>query len=85
MVTLILFRREKEESRKFAFHMLVQKLNLRSNVFLKRRRFRWIYIEEMPWRSQLNIYLAIAHFNLFKKRIEDLYNIEVHSLQNLNR
>ncbi|KAJ7329936.1 hypothetical protein JRQ81_016110 [Phrynocephalus forsythii] len=77
-------RRQKDDSRKFAFHMLVHKLNVHSNVFLKRRRFRWIYIEEMPWRSQLNIYLAIGHFNLFKKRIEDLYNIEVHSLLHLN-
>uniref|UniRef100_A0ABM5GFE7 Cilia- and flagella-associated protein 54 isoform X1 n=1 Tax=Pogona vitticeps TaxID=103695 RepID=A0ABM5GFE7_9SAUR len=78
-------RREKEESRKFAMHMFVHKLNLRSNVFLKRRRFRWIYVEEMPWRSQLNIYLSIVHFNLFKKRIEDLYNTDFNSLQNLNR
>ncbi|XP_061438715.1 cilia- and flagella-associated protein 54 [Rhineura floridana] len=77
-------RREKEESRKIAFQVLIQKLNLRSNVYIKRRRFRRVYTEEMPWRSQLNLYLAIVHFNLFKKRIEELYNIDINSLQNLN-
>nr|XP_034983012.1 cilia- and flagella-associated protein 54 isoform X3 [Zootoca vivipara] len=77
-------RREKEESRKLAVQVLTQKLHLRSNVFLKRRRWRRVYVEELPWRSQLNIYLAIAHFNLFKKRIEELYAIDVDSLKNLN-
>uniref|UniRef100_A0A670IXX3 Cilia and flagella associated protein 54 n=1 Tax=Podarcis muralis TaxID=64176 RepID=A0A670IXX3_PODMU len=68
--------REKEESRRVAMQVLTQKLNLRSNVFLKRKRWRRVYVEELPWRSQLNIYLAIAHFNLFKKRIEELYAID---------
>ncbi|XP_053260953.1 cilia- and flagella-associated protein 54 isoform X2 [Podarcis raffonei] len=77
-------RREKEESRRVAMQVLTQKLNLRSNVFLKRKRWRRVYVEELPWRSQLNIYLAIAHFNLFKKRIEELYSIDVDSLKNLN-
>lgn len=68
-----------------AFQQMLQKLNLHSSTFLKRRKFRQIIEEEMPWRSQLNIYLAIANFNLFKKQVEDLCNVEVNSLQSLNR
>ncbi|XP_062991053.1 cilia- and flagella-associated protein 54 [Elgaria multicarinata webbii] len=77
-------RKVKEESRKMAFQVLVQRLNLRSNIYIKRRRFRRIYMEEIPWRSQLNIFLAVIHFSLLKKRIEELYNIEINSLRNLD-
>ncbi|XP_066490590.1 cilia- and flagella-associated protein 54 [Tiliqua scincoides] len=77
-------RKEREEARKLAFQLLIQKLNLRGSVFLKRRRFRQITVEEMPWRSQLNIYLAIANFNLFRKQIEELCNIDINCLQSLN-
>ncbi|XP_062838899.1 cilia- and flagella-associated protein 54 isoform X2 [Anolis carolinensis] len=77
-------RKEREEAKKLALQMLIQKLNLRCNVFLRRRRVRWLYAEEMPWRSQMNIYLGISHFNSFKKRLEEFYNIEVHTLQNMN-
>ncbi|XP_042324461.1 cilia- and flagella-associated protein 54 isoform X2 [Sceloporus undulatus] len=76
-------QRKENESKKLAYQMLINKLNLRCHVYIKRRRFRWIYVEEMPWRSQLNIYLGIGHFNLFKKRIEEFYNVEVHTLQNM--
>nr|XP_060633260.1 cilia- and flagella-associated protein 54 [Anolis sagrei ordinatus] len=77
-------RKEKEESKKLAYQILIHRLNLHGNVFLRRRRIRWLYVEEMPWRSQMNIYLGIAHFNLFKKRLEEFYNIEVHTIQNMN-
>ncbi|KAJ6656335.1 hypothetical protein lerEdw1_003838 [Lerista edwardsae] len=77
-------RREREEAKRLAFQSLIQKLNLRCNVFLKRRRFRQIIVEEMPWRAQMNIYLGIAHFNMFKKHVEDLCNIDVNYLPSLN-
>ncbi|XP_015271758.1 PREDICTED: cilia- and flagella-associated protein 54 [Gekko japonicus] len=78
-------KRQREELRRIAFCVLTQKLNYFSNVFLKRRRFHHVCIEEMPWRAQMNIYLAVVHFILFKKRMEELYTFEMHSLQNLNR
>ncbi|XP_053108413.1 cilia- and flagella-associated protein 54 isoform X2 [Hemicordylus capensis] len=74
-------RKEREELRKIACLILIQKLNTTTSVFIKRRRFRQLMVEEMPWKSQLNIYLAITYFNLFKKRIEELYNIDDNSLQ----
>nr|XP_056702505.1 cilia- and flagella-associated protein 54 [Euleptes europaea] len=78
-------RREKEQLRKIAFYLLTQKLNIYGDVFLKRRRFHQVCIEEMPWRVQMNIYLSIIHFILFKKRLEELYNLEIQSAQNLIR
>ncbi|KAF7248511.1 Cilia- and flagella-associated protein 54 [Varanus komodoensis] len=78
------YLKKKEESRKMAFQMLIERLNLHANLYIKRRRFRQLYVEEMPWRSQLNIYLAVAHANLFKKHVEELCNIEINYLQNLD-
>ncbi|XP_077195229.1 cilia- and flagella-associated protein 54 isoform X2 [Paroedura picta] len=83
--TLDAQRREKEELRRIAYYILTQKLNYFADVFLKRRRFHQVCIEEMPWRVQMNIYLAVIHYILFKKRIEELYPLEVRSLQNMNR
>ncbi|XP_060100406.1 cilia- and flagella-associated protein 54 [Heteronotia binoei] len=83
--TLDAQRKEREEWLRIAFYILTQKLNFFANVFLKRRRFHQVCIEEMPWRAQMNIYLAVVHFLLFKKRIDELYVLESNSLQNLNR
>ncbi|XP_034258808.1 LOW QUALITY PROTEIN: cilia- and flagella-associated protein 54 [Pantherophis guttatus] len=69
-------RKQIEEKRKFAFEILIIKLNICSDVYIRRRRFRRLYNEEMPWRAQLNIYLAIVHFNMFKKRTQELYSAE---------
>lgn len=73
---MVLFRKQIEEKRKIAFEILIIKLNICSDVYIRRRRFRRLYNEEMPWRAQLNIYLAIVHFSLFKKRTQELYNAE---------
>ncbi|XP_063165398.1 cilia- and flagella-associated protein 54 [Candoia aspera] len=69
-------RKEREEIRKIAFQNLIIKLNICSDVYVRRRRFRWLYNEELPWRSQLNIYLSIVHYSLLKKRIQELCNTE---------
>ncbi|XP_058047226.1 cilia- and flagella-associated protein 54 [Ahaetulla prasina] len=69
-------RKQIEEKRRIAFEILIIKLNICSDVYIRRRRFRRLYNEEMPWRAQLNIYLAIVHFNLFKKRTQELYSTE---------
>uniref|UniRef100_A0A452GHG4 Uncharacterized protein n=1 Tax=Gopherus agassizii TaxID=38772 RepID=A0A452GHG4_9SAUR len=77
-------RKQRDEIEKVAFHTLVVLLNPIVSNYLKRKRFHQVCLEEMPWRSQMNIYLAITHFNLFKKRLEEQYNIGVRSLQHLN-
>ncbi|XP_065416879.1 cilia- and flagella-associated protein 54 isoform X5 [Chrysemys picta bellii] len=77
-------RKQRDEIEKVAFHTLVVLLNPTVSNYLKRKRFHQVCLEEMPWRSQMNIYLAITHFNLFKKRLEEQYNIGVCSLQHLN-
>ena len=39
--------------------------------FVKRKRFHQIFLEEMPWRAQMNLYLASAHFNLLLTKLGD--------------
>uniref|UniRef100_A0A8C3F4F5 Cilia and flagella associated protein 54 n=1 Tax=Chrysemys picta bellii TaxID=8478 RepID=A0A8C3F4F5_CHRPI len=85
IINMFLFRKQRDEIEKVAFHTLVVLLNPTVSNYLKRKRFHQVCLEEMPWRSQMNIYLAITHFNLFKKRLEEQYNIGVCSLQHLNR
>nr|XP_032644430.1 cilia- and flagella-associated protein 54 isoform X6 [Chelonoidis abingdonii] len=77
-------RKQRDEIEKVAFHTLVVLLNPIVSNYLQRKRFHQVCLEEMPWRSQMNVYLAISHFSLFKKRLEEQYNIGVCSLQHLN-
>ncbi|XP_019370589.1 PREDICTED: cilia- and flagella-associated protein 54 isoform X2 [Gavialis gangeticus] len=77
-------RKMQEELQKVAFHTLVTLLNPVVSNHLKRKKFHQACLEEMPWRSQMNIYLAITQFCLFKKKLEDQYNIGFCSLQHLN-
>ncbi|XP_074840080.1 cilia- and flagella-associated protein 54 [Carettochelys insculpta] len=77
-------RKQRKDIEKVAFHTLVVLLNPLVSNFLKRQRFHQVCLEEMPWKSQMNIYLAIAHFSLFKKKLEEQYNIGVCTLQHWN-
>nr|XP_048691469.1 cilia- and flagella-associated protein 54 isoform X3 [Caretta caretta] len=77
-------RKQQGDLEKIAFHTLVVLLNPIVSNYLKRKKFHQVCLEEMPWRSQMNVYMAITHFNLFKKRLEEQYNIGVCSLQHLN-
>ncbi|PKK21110.1 cilia and flagella associated 54 [Columba livia] len=45
--------------------------------YLNRKKFHQICLEEMPWKSQMNIYLAIAHYNLFRKKLEEQYKVGI--------
>nr|XP_013802500.1 PREDICTED: cilia- and flagella-associated protein 54 [Apteryx mantelli mantelli] len=78
------FRQHKEELQKVARHTLVVLLKPLVSGYLNRRKFHHVCIEEMPWRSQMNIYLAIAHYNLFKKKLEDQYAIGICGSQHHN-
>ncbi|XP_040412645.1 cilia- and flagella-associated protein 54 isoform X4 [Cygnus olor] len=70
-------RKHKEELRKVAHRTLVVLLKPIVSNYLNRKKFHQICLEEMPWRSQMNIYLAIAHYHLFKKKLEEQYNIGI--------
>ncbi|XP_021247900.1 cilia- and flagella-associated protein 54 isoform X2 [Numida meleagris] len=70
-------RKHQEELRKVARNTLVILLKPIVSNYLKRKKFHQICLEEMPWRSQMNIYVAIAHYNLFKKKLEEQYNIGI--------
>ncbi|KAM6417221.1 cilia- and flagella-associated protein 54 [Pluvialis apricaria] len=67
----------KKELQKVARHTLVVLLQPIVSNYLNRKKFRQICLEEMPWRSQMNIYLAAAHYNLFKKKLEEQYDIGI--------
>uniref|UniRef100_A0A8B9E231 Cilia and flagella associated protein 54 n=1 Tax=Anser cygnoides TaxID=8845 RepID=A0A8B9E231_ANSCY len=75
-------RKHKEELRKVAHRTLVVLLKPIVSNYLNRKKFHQICLEEMPWRSQMNIYLAIAHYHLFKKKLEEQYNIGICELWN---
>ncbi|KAM9247075.1 LOW QUALITY PROTEIN: cilia- and flagella-associated protein 54 [Leptosomus discolor] len=77
-------RKCKEELRKVARHTLVVLLKPVVSTYLNRKKFHQMCLEEMPWRSQMNIYLAVAHYNLFKKKLEEQYNIGVCGSQHLD-
>ncbi|XP_065597313.1 cilia- and flagella-associated protein 54 [Cyrtonyx montezumae] len=70
-------RKHKVELQKVARNTLVVLLKPLVSNYLSRKKFHQICLEEMPWRSQMNIYLSIAHYNLFKKKLEEQYNIGI--------
>nr|XP_025737196.1 cilia- and flagella-associated protein 54-like [Callorhinus ursinus] len=62
-------RNKRTDVRKLAYRFLVDNLNPIILSFVKRRRFHQIFLEEMPWRAQMNLYLASAHFNLLLTKL----------------
>ncbi|KAM6136893.1 LOW QUALITY PROTEIN: cilia- and flagella-associated protein 54 [Pterocles gutturalis] len=68
-------RKFKEELQKVAHQTLEVLLKPIVSNYLN-QKFHQICLEEMPWRSQMNIYLAIAHY-ILKKKLEEQYNIGV--------
>ncbi|XP_059702721.1 cilia- and flagella-associated protein 54 [Haemorhous mexicanus] len=61
-----------------------QTLVMLLSKYVTRSRFCQMCLEEMPWRSQMNIYLAVAHYHLFKKNLEEQYNIGISRSQHLD-
>lgn len=74
-----------EELRKVARNTLVVLLKPIVSSYLNQKKFHQICLEEMPWRSQMNIYLATAHYNLFKKKLEEQYNIGIYGSRHQDR
>nr|XP_045722137.1 cilia- and flagella-associated protein 54 [Mirounga angustirostris] len=62
-------RNKRTDVRKLAYRFLVDNLNPIILSFVKRKRFHQIFLEEMPWRAQMNLYLASAHFNLLLTKL----------------
>uniref|UniRef100_H0ZED7 Cilia and flagella associated protein 54 n=1 Tax=Taeniopygia guttata TaxID=59729 RepID=H0ZED7_TAEGU len=72
--------RGKDKLKKLAHQTLVMLLS----KYVTRNQFCQICLEEMPWRSQMNIYLAVAHYHLFKKNLEEQFNIGISGSQHLD-
>ncbi|XP_004748547.1 cilia- and flagella-associated protein 54 [Mustela putorius furo] len=62
-------RNKRTDVRKLAYRFLVDNLNPIILNFVKRKRLHQIFLEEMPWRAQMNLYLASAHFNLLLTKL----------------
>ncbi|KAM9230051.1 cilia- and flagella-associated protein 54 [Dugong dugon] len=62
-------RNKRPDVRKIAHRFLVDCMNPIILNYVKRKRFHQIFLEEMPWRSQMNLYLANAHFNLLLQKL----------------
>ncbi|XP_057281110.1 cilia- and flagella-associated protein 54 isoform X1 [Pezoporus wallicus] len=77
-------RKCKKELQKAARHTLVVLLKPIVSNYLEKKKFRHMCLEEMPWRSQMNIYLAVAHYSLFKKNLEEQCNIGIFGSQHLD-
>ncbi|XP_060051568.1 cilia- and flagella-associated protein 54 [Erinaceus europaeus] len=58
-------RNKRSDVRKIAFRFLVDTFNPIVLSRAKKRRFHQIFLEEIPWKAQMNLYLANAYFNLF--------------------
>ncbi|KAL1774964.1 cilia-and flagella-associated protein 54 [Sigmodon hispidus] len=58
-------RNKRNDVRKMAYRSLTDNLNPIILNYVKRKRFHQILLEELPWRAQMNMYLACAHYHLF--------------------
>uniref|UniRef100_A0A2K5ECA2 Cilia and flagella associated protein 54 n=1 Tax=Aotus nancymaae TaxID=37293 RepID=A0A2K5ECA2_AOTNA len=62
-------RNKRASVRKTAQRYLMDYLNPLISSYIKRKRFHRVSLEEMPWRAQMNLYLAGAHFNLVLQKL----------------
>ncbi|KAM5287902.1 cilia- and flagella-associated protein 54 [Ctenodactylus gundi] len=69
-------RNKRADVRKIAYRCLTDCLNPLILNFAKRKRFHQIFLEEMPWRAQMNLYLATAHFHLFLQKLGEHMKIK---------
>ncbi|KAM7056788.1 cilia- and flagella-associated protein 54 [Acridotheres tristis] len=73
-------KKGKDKLKKLALQTLIMLLS----KYVTRSQFCQMCLEEMPWKSQMNIYLAVAHYHLFKKNLEEQYNIGISGSQHLD-
>jgi hypothetical protein len=64
-------RNKRTDVRKMAYRSLSDNLNPLILTYVRRKRFHQILLEELPWRAQMNLYLANAHFHLFLQKLTE--------------
>ncbi|XP_055251962.1 cilia- and flagella-associated protein 54 isoform X3 [Moschus berezovskii] len=69
-------RNKRADVRKVAYRFLVENLNPLILSYVKKKRFHQIFLEEMPWKAQINLYLASAHFNLLLTKLGERTKIK---------
>ncbi|XP_043823641.1 cilia- and flagella-associated protein 54 [Dromiciops gliroides] len=73
---------KRADVRKIALKILTDLLCPRVVRYIKRKRLHRLFIEELPWRAQMNVHLANAHFSLFKVKLAERKKIKVCNSQN---
>ncbi|XP_027711603.1 cilia- and flagella-associated protein 54 [Vombatus ursinus] len=73
---------KRTDVRKIAFKILIEFLCPKVVNYVKRKRLHQLFIEELPWRAQMNVHLAYAHFSLFKIKLAERKKMKVCSSQN---
>ena len=71
-----LYRNKRADVRKVAHRFLVENLTPLILSYVKKKRFHQIFLEEMPWKAQMNLYLASAHFNLLLTKLGERTKIK---------
>ncbi|XP_063120477.1 cilia- and flagella-associated protein 54 isoform X4 [Rattus norvegicus] len=72
-------RNKRTDVRKMAYRSLMDNLNPLILTYVKRKRFHQILLEELPWRAQMNLYLANAHFHMFLQKLTERSKIKLGS------
>ncbi|XP_013373994.1 PREDICTED: cilia- and flagella-associated protein 54 isoform X2 [Chinchilla lanigera] len=62
-------RHKRPDVRRLAYQCLTERLNPLILNYVRKSRFHQIFLEELPWRAQMNLYLALTHFHLFLQRL----------------
>ncbi|XP_070456331.1 cilia- and flagella-associated protein 54 isoform X10 [Equus przewalskii] len=70
-------RNKRSDIRKIAYRFLVNNLNPIILSYVKRKRVHQLFLEEMPWKAQMNLYLASAHFNLLLAKLGEHTKIKL--------
>ncbi|XP_078006547.1 cilia- and flagella-associated protein 54 [Phascolarctos cinereus] len=73
---------KRTDVRKIAFKILIEFLCPKVVHYVKRKRLHQLFVEELPWRAQMNVHLAYAHFSLFKIKLAEHKKMKVCSSQN---
>ncbi|XP_068951170.1 cilia- and flagella-associated protein 54 [Petaurus breviceps papuanus] len=73
---------KRADVRKVALKILMEFLSPKVVRYTKRKRLHQLFIEELPWRAQMNVHLAYAHFSLFKIKLAERKKMKVCSSQN---
>ncbi|XP_057597698.1 cilia- and flagella-associated protein 54 isoform X2 [Hippopotamus amphibius kiboko] len=69
-------RNKRDDVRKVAHRFLLDNLNPLILSYVKKKRCHQIFLEELPWKSQMNLYLAGAHFNLLLTKLGERTKIK---------